>query len=66
MSNKPVFIAGGLNPENLSEAMKLTNPQGVDVSTGVSTFCKEYLRKDRKDRDKIKKFIETAKSFKTD
>jgi phosphoribosylanthranilate isomerase len=63
IATKPVFIAGGLTPENLSEAMNLTNPQGVDVSTGVSTFCKEYLRKDRKDRDKIKKFIEIAKGF---
>ncbi len=61
ISDKPVFIAGGLNPKNLAEAIKITNPAGVDVSTGVSTYSEIYLKKDRKDENKIKKFIDIAK-----
>jgi phosphoribosylanthranilate isomerase len=33
----PVFLAGGLNPENVAEAMKAVNPDGLDVCTGVRT-----------------------------
>lgn len=62
-SNKPVYLAGGLTPENLIAAIKQTNPAGVDVSTGVSAYSESYLRKDRKDEIKIKKFIEIAKKF---
>ena len=62
-SDKPVYIAGGLSPNNLLEAMEITKPEGVDVSTGVSTYSPSYLSKDRKDENKIKKFIEIAKGF---
>ncbi len=60
-AKKPVFIAGGLNPDNLGKAIQITQPQGVDVSTGVSTYSRDYLRKDRKDEKKIKRFITTGK-----
>lgn len=60
-TKKPVFLAGGLTPHNVEEGIRFTNPAGVDVSTGVSTYCEEYLRKDRKDEDKIKRFIQLAK-----
>lgn len=32
----PVFLAGGLTPENVSEAMRIVRPFSVDVETGVS------------------------------
>lgn len=62
-TKKPVFIAGGLNPENLRDAILMTHSYGVDVSTGISYFSESYLRKDRKDHKKIEKFIEIAKEY---
>jgi phosphoribosylanthranilate isomerase len=34
---KPVFLAGGLNPENIEEAVMAVHPYGVDVCTGLRT-----------------------------
>jgi phosphoribosylanthranilate isomerase len=61
-SSKPVYLAGGLNPENLSEAIRFTEPHGVDVSTGVSTHSESFLRKDRKDPEKIRAFVALARN----
>lgn len=33
----PVFLAGGLNPGNVTEAIRQVRPAGVDVCTGVRT-----------------------------
>ena len=46
----PIIIAGGLNPENVAQAIKTIRPCGVDVSSGVETAG-------RKDIARIKEFI---------
>lgn len=33
----PVFLAGGLNPDNVAEAIQHVGPYGVDLCTGVRT-----------------------------
>lgn len=53
---KPIIIAGGLNPENVAEAVEKLDPYGVDVSTGVE---KNY---GIKDEEKVEKFIREAHS----
>lgn len=34
---KPFFLAGGLNPGNLEQAIAATSPYAVDISSGVET-----------------------------
>lgn len=52
---KPIFLAGGLAPENVKEAVKKVDPYAVDVASGVEKSPK------RKDPDKIRDFINNAK-----
>jgi phosphoribosylanthranilate isomerase len=46
---KPFFLAGGLSPQNVADAIKKTSPFAVDVSTGVELShgvkCAEKIRK---------------------
>lgn len=34
---RPVFLAGGLNPANVGEAIRMVRPYGVDICSGVRT-----------------------------
>ena len=52
-----IFLAGGLTPENIEEAIRTVQPEGVDVATGVE---KEPGKKDRR---KLEEFISRAKSL---
>jgi phosphoribosylanthranilate isomerase len=50
----PWMLAGGLTPENVAEAVRLTGAEQVDVSSGVETAP------GRKDIDRITAFLRAA------
>lgn len=53
--DRKYFLAGGLNCENVSDAIKILKPFAVDVSSGIET--------DKfKDAEKMKKFAEIVRS----
>lgn len=47
---RPYFLAGGLNPQNVTEAIRQLHPYAVDVSSGIETDGS-------KDREKIAAFV---------
>lgn len=53
----PVFLAGGLTPENVRQAVAEVQPFAVDVASGVEKSPK------RKDMGKMTKFMEEAKKI---
>jgi phosphoribosylanthranilate isomerase len=54
--NVPVFLAGGLNPINVADAIKTVKPFGVDVCSGVRTNGKL-------DVSKLKAFIQAVRQI---
>ena len=52
----PIFLAGGITPHNVREAVMAVRPQGIDVSSGVE------LRPGKKDPDKIQQLIQTVRA----
>lgn len=53
--SKPLVLAGGLTPENITDAVARVKPYAVDVSGGVE------LSKGIKDHAKIRAFIEAVR-----
>ena len=54
---RPWMLAGGLTPENVAEAIQLTNARQVDVSSGVESAPGV------KDHAKIRAFVKAARGF---
>ena len=55
-TDKPIMLAGGIKTENVIEGINIFKPVGVDISSSVETDG-------FKDEQKIKKFIETVRSY---
>lgn len=54
-ASRPVILAGGLTPENVTAAISAVGPYAVDVSSGVEASP------GRKDPNKVARFIQLAK-----
>lgn len=54
---KPIILAGGLRPQNVSRAIEVVRPYGVDVNSGV-----EYPNGD-KDPVRTRDFVRIAKDY---
>lgn len=55
-SPKPVFLAGGLKPENVVEAIQNVQPFGLDICSGVRTNGKL-------DEEKLKSFFQNIEAL---
>jgi phosphoribosylanthranilate isomerase len=55
ISSKPVILAGGLNPDNVEEAIHAVQPAGVDVHSGVED------QQGYKNDQKVRQFVSRAR-----
>ena len=53
-SPRPVILAGGLNPQNVADAIRAVRPAGVDSHTGVED------PDGRKSAEKVRRFVEES------
>jgi hypothetical protein len=51
------FIAGGLNPDNVEEVLRIAKPYGVDVQTGLESS------KHIKDSKKVRAFVQNVRQY---
>jgi len=55
-SDRKILLAGGLNPSNVQEALRIVSPYGVDAASGLE------LETGRKEDYLVREFIQQAKS----
>ena len=60
-TDKLLFLAGGLTPENAEQAVKTVAPDVVDVSSGVEKDVSPCAAFAGKDAEKITKFVENVR-----
>ncbi len=67
---RKLILAGGLNPDNVAQAISRVRPWGVDVASGVEKTSRAQAqgasehaseRKPRKDLDKVRAFLRAAR-----
>lgn len=55
---KPIILAGGLNADNVADAIKQVSPFAVDVSGGVEAVLEGVEQKGVKDHGKMNQFLD--------